>query len=97
MPLDDSIWEKGKCGFKALQYMAMKIPAIVSSVGVNNSIIDHGVNGFLCDSPDDWKKYLIRLILSESLRKSIGEQGQKKIIEHYSVQSNTDLFLSLFE
>lgn len=97
MPLDDSVWEKGKCGFKALQYMAMKKPAIVSNVGVNKIIIDHGVNGFLCNTPEDWSKYLTRLISSESLRKSIGKQGREKMIESYSVQSNTRLFLTLFE
>lgn len=97
MPLDDSVWEKGKCGFKALQYMAMKKPAIVSNVGVNENIINHGLNGFLCNNPEDWLSYLTDLISSESLRKSMGEEGRKKVIESYSVQSNTDLFLSLFE
>ena len=97
MPLDDSVWEKGKCGFKALQYMAISKPAIVSDVGVNKIIIDHGANGFLCNNPEDWLKYLTKLIISESLRKSVGEQGRKKVIESYSVQSNTRLFLTLFE
>ncbi|MCK5367150.1 MAG: glycosyltransferase [Cyclobacteriaceae bacterium] len=97
MPLDDSVWEKGKCGFKALQYMALGIPAVVSKVGINNNIIDHGINGFLCRNTEDWLRYLSDLISSESLRKSIGEQGRKKVIEFYSVQSNADLFLSLFE
>ena len=97
MPLDDSVWEKGKCGFKALQYMALGIPAVVSKVGINNNIIDHGINGFLCRNTEDWLRYLSDLISSESLRKSIGEQGRKKVIEFYSVQSNVDLFLSLFE
>jgi glycosyltransferase involved in cell wall biosynthesis len=97
MPLDDSVWEKGKCGFKALQYMAMKKPAIVSNVGENKNMIDQGVNAFLCDNSEDWLRYLTDLISSESLRKSIGEEGRKKVIESYSVVSNTDLFLSLFE
>lgn len=97
MPLDDNIWEKGKCGFKALQYMAMEIPAIVSKVGANKTIIDHGINGYLCDSQQDWEKYLSELIQSETLRKTIGKQGRIKVLSNYSVLSNTKFFLSLFE
>lgn len=97
MPLDNSEWEMGKCGFKALQYMAMEIPTVTSDVGINHQIIEHGVNGYLCKNHEDWLKYLGELISSESLRKSVGQRGRKKIIKSYSVQSNTKLFLSLFE
>lgn len=97
MPLDNSVWELGKCGFKALQYMAMEIPTVASDVGVNHQIIEHGVNGFLCNNHNDWLRYLGELISSESLRKSVGQQGRKNVLNSYSVLSNTKLFLSLFE
>lgn len=97
MPLEYSEWEKGKCGFKALQYMAMEIPTVASDVGINHQIIDHGQNGFLCKNSDDWLRYLGELISSETLRKSVGQLGRKRVIDSYSVQSNTKLFLSLFE
>jgi len=96
MPLEDTDWEKGKCGFKALQYMALKIPAVVSSVGVNNEIIDHGNNGFLCRNKEDWHTYLEQLIISEKLRKSMGIEGRRKVLDKYSVYSNAPLFLSFF-
>lgn len=96
MPLEDSSWEKGKCGFKALQYMALGIPAVASNVGANKTIISHGVDGFLCNSYEDWEFYLSELISDASLRKSIGDQGRQKVIDRYSVSANTDRFLSLF-
>ena len=97
MPLEDTDWEKGKCGFKALQYMALQIPAAVSPVGANTEIIDHSINGFLCQNQDDWYNYIEKLIISEKLRKSMGIEGRRKVVEKYSVQSNASLFLSLFE
>ena len=97
MPLSDDVWTRGKCGFKALQYMALGIPAVASPVGVNTEIIDHGVNGFLCTTEEEWFTCLKSLIDHPALRERMGQQGRRKIIDHYSVLSNTPTFLSLFE
>ena len=97
MPLPNDPWTKGKCGFKALQYMALKIPALASPVGVNTIIIDNGVNGFLCNSSEEWEAALTELIENESLRKRMGELGRSKVLQRYSVESNSATFLSLFD
>lgn len=96
MPLPDNEWSKGKCGFKALQYMALQIPTIASPVGVNSSLINHSVNGFLASSPAEWKKYLSLLIENKDLRIEVGKRGRDKVINQYSVRSNKANFLSLF-
>lgn len=97
MPLTDDEWAKGKCGFKALQYMALGIPVIASPVGVNSNIIAHGVNGFLCDSAYQWEDTIEKLVEDDNLRKSIGQKGREQVINHYSIDSNSLNFLSLFE
>lgn len=96
MPLPDDPWAKGKCGFKALQYMALEFPAVASPVGVNATIIRDGVNGFLCNTPGEWKAALVRLISDPVLRKRMGVEGRKTVLENYSVRSNSSNFLSLF-
>lgn len=58
MPLTDSPWEKGKCAFKLIQYMASGVPAIASKVGMNGEVIRHGENGFLAENGEDWYRYL---------------------------------------
>ncbi|MCU0356614.1 MAG: glycosyltransferase family 4 protein [Cyclobacteriaceae bacterium] len=97
MPLPDDVWTRGKCGFKALQYMSMEIPCVVSPVGVNSAIIEHGVNGFLATTLEEWMLYLEELIHNETLRRQLGQAGRKRVIENYSVISNTSGFCSLFE
>jgi glycosyltransferase involved in cell wall biosynthesis len=97
MPLPDNVWSKGKCGFKALQYMAMGIPTIASPVGVNTKIIDHGVNGFLCNTTNEWINSLEQLAQDNTKRKQLGERGRAKVVSHYSVVSNSANFLSLFQ
>ncbi len=97
MPLPNDEWTKGKCGFKALQYMAMEKPTVASAVGVNTSIISNGVNGLIAKDIDDWEKLLSSLIEDESLRKDLGKEGRKTVERNYSILSNTKTFLSLFE
>lgn len=97
MPLVDDEWAWGKCGFKALQFMALEKPVLVSPVGVNTQIVEHGIHGFHCRSEKDWVTHLNDLLKDVELRKSIGEMSRKKVIEQYSVESNRKNFLSLFE
>jgi glycosyltransferase involved in cell wall biosynthesis len=96
MPLPDDEWANGKCGLKGLQYMAFAIPTIMSPVGVNTEIIQDGVNGFLADSEDEWFEKLSLLIESFELRKKIGEEGRKTVVEKYSVEANQHLYLKYF-
>ena len=97
MPLPDDAWAKGKCGFKGLQYMALEIPTIMSPVGVNTEIIDDGKNGFFATTDDEWFAVLCKLIDDADLRKNIGEEGRKTIVARYSIDSQKEKYLSLFE
>ena len=96
MPLVKDQWSEGKCGFKGLQYMSIGIPSLMSPVGVNNEIIDHGINGFLLNSPEEWKECLVQLLEDPVLRKNIGAEGKNTIKNKYSVDSNKNKYLQLF-
>jgi glycosyltransferase involved in cell wall biosynthesis len=96
MPLPNDDWSKGKCGFKALQYMALEIPTVASPVGVNKQIIHHGEDGFLAADSAEWIQYLSALIMDHDLRTMMGQNARKKIEKQYSKTSNVKNFLSLF-
>ena len=96
MPLPADVWARGKCGFKALQYMALGIPALVSDVGVNAEIVDHGKNGLVCRSEEDWYHGLDRLMSDPQFLKTLSANARPKIVSQYSTRSNSPNFLSLF-
>ena len=97
MPLTDTIWAKGKCGFKGLQYMALEIPSVMSPVGVNTSIVDDGKNGFLCKSSSEWKVTLVNLLENQGLRTEIGKAGLETVKKSYSVEANQTNYLNLLK
>ncbi|GGK57789.1 glycosyltransferase family 4 protein [Rufibacter glacialis] len=96
MPLVDDQWAKGKCAFKALQYMALGIPALVSPVGMNTEVVDHGINGFICDEPSQWYSALEELLVNSSRRIELGKEARMKIESTYAVTANRLNFLGLF-
>lgn len=93
MPLPDGPWERGKCGYKLIQYMACGKPVVASPVGINKTIVEHGVNGFLAETRRDWVDALSRLRHDPLLRRRMGEAGRKKVEDCYSLQQNAPLLL----
>jgi len=97
MPLPDSPWERGKCGYKLIQYMACSKPVIASPVGVNQEIVDHGSNGFLASTLDEWSESLRILFGNESLRSLMGRAGREKVENSYCVQVTSSRLATLLK
>ena len=97
MPLSIGPWENGKCGFKALQYMSLGVPAIVSPVGVNTDIVEHGMNGYVCDTVEEWEASLRSVLSDKDKVITVAKNSRKKIEDYYSVKSNKDNFIQLFD
>ena len=85
-PLTDDEWARGKCGFKAIEFMACGVPVVASAVGVNREIIEDGVNGFLASNDAEWIEKLGRLLDDPELRRRLGAAGRRTIEERYSLR-----------
>ena len=92
MPLPDDVFTRGKCGLKALQYMATGRPVVISPVGMNRELIDSGTNGFLAANDDELVAALEQLAASAELRARLGAAGRKTVEERYSAEVVSDLF-----
>lgn len=89
MPLFDGPFERGKCGFKLIQYLACEIPVVGSPVGINDKIIQHGINGFKANTKIEWIEYVKILKNDPELRNRMGKAGRKMVEENYSLKVNS--------
>ena len=87
MPLTNNKFEQGKCGFKLIQYMGCSKPVVASPVGVNTVIVNQGVNGFLCETKEEWFQSLLKLIEGQELRFQLGQNGRKDYVEKFTQEA----------
>lgn len=95
MPIPDEPFERGKCGYKLIQYMACGIPVVASPVGVNSEIVQEGKNGFLASTDKEWIIALTKLLESKTLRQELGNTGRKVVEKKYCIQKNAPKLMSL--
>ena len=96
MPLLKTDVQMGKCSFKAIQYMSLGMPPVVSPVGFNKVVVQDEVNGFWADSTSEWYEKLERLLTDKDLRFKFSLKAREKVIANYSVLATQGIFINLF-
>jgi glycosyltransferase involved in cell wall biosynthesis len=96
MPLEDTPWERGKCGLKLLQYMASGVVPVGSDLGANREILEHGTNGFLCRTEQEWTDCLFQLARDPGLRIEVGRRARQKVVAEYSVEVAAQSLLKIY-
>ncbi|MDD5223444.1 MAG: glycosyltransferase family 4 protein [bacterium] len=91
-PLGDDPWSRGKCGFKAIQYMSLALPPVASRAGVYPEIIQDGVNGFLAGPLEEWEEKISRLAGDGNLRRKMGEAAREEVRKRFSLAANLPRF-----
>ena len=87
MPIPDNDWTRGKCAFKAIQYMALGIPTVISPVGMATEVVEHEVSGLWARTAEEWFEMLDRLVCDPELATRVATEGRKTIESHYSLQT----------
>ncbi len=96
MPLLDHLFQRGKCGYKLIQYMACGVPTIASPVGVNTEIVIPGEDGYLATTEEEWTKALRSLLSDPDLRARMGRAGRQRAEALYSLRIQQPRLLELF-
>jgi glycosyltransferase involved in cell wall biosynthesis len=97
MPLLDLPFQRGKSGYKLIQYMACGLPTVASPVGVNSEIMIEGETGFLASSAEEWRAALVRLLGDESLRERTGTAGRRRAETDYSLAVHGPRLVALMQ
>jgi glycosyltransferase involved in cell wall biosynthesis len=97
MPLEDDPWARGKCAYKALQYMAVGTPVVCSPVGMNCEVVQEDETGLLAADLDAWERQIARLIDSPELRERLGAAGRRTVEERYSLAALAPRLAALLE
>lgn len=97
MPLINSSWEQGKCGYKLIQYMACGLPVVASGVGVNLDIVKDGESGFLVNTSTEWINALRKLLADKLLRSRLGFNGRQLVEDIYCIQQTAPKVTALLQ
>lgn len=85
MPLTSNEWERGKCAFKLLQYLAAGVPAVASPVGMNAEVLGASEVGIAPTTAAQWEDAIRFLLENESVGKALGSNGRRLVEERYSL------------
>jgi len=89
-PIVEDNWSVGKSCFKAVQYMAVGVPFVVSPVGACQDIAKSNETHFVAHSNEEWYEHLAQLLRDEGLRQRMGAAGRRYAVQHYSIEAHVE-------
>lgn len=95
MPLENSEWEKGKCAYKLIQYMGCRKPTVASAVGMNQEVVNRGVNGFLASSDQDWYEKLSFYLNQPEIAQKHGSNGFETVEGKFNLNTASSKLISI--
>ncbi|MBA4186039.1 MAG: glycosyltransferase family 4 protein [Acidobacteria bacterium] len=89
-------WLLGKSGFKAIQYMSIGIPFVVTPIGVCAELGIENKTHFVASTEEQWFKALKELLESTELRRQMGSKGRKYALANFTVSQQADKVANVF-
>lgn len=97
MPLFESTWEEGKCGFKLIQYLAAGLPVIASKTVANSDIVKKCQTGKIATTYDEWIRAITYYYNEKDNLDSISKQAKEVVEKNYSYQSCGKIYSNLIK
>jgi glycosyltransferase involved in cell wall biosynthesis len=87
MPLEDNLWNRGKCAYKMLLYMSCGVPVVVSPVGMNDELLRAAPIGRGARNTEEWVDALGELLCRPEGAADMGQRGRDLVVERFSVSA----------
>lgn len=95
-PLLDCTYARSKSSIKFLEMSSIKLPGCYQDIRQYKEVVEHGKNGFLCTTSEDWYKYLKELCGSVELRKEIGNNAYQTVKDKWQMKDNVQPYIDFF-
>lgn len=95
MPLTDTPFNRGKCGFKLIQYMAMGLPTISTPLEANLKINRTGKN-LHADTNREWVDAVVQFYNNQAYFASVGAENYEIFKTYYSIEANFQILLNAY-
>lgn len=96
VPLPENAWNPYKFIMKTAQYMALGIVPVGTPMASNPEVIQHGENGFLAGTDEEWVEYLNILAKDADLRNGMSIRAAEDARSKYTLEANTDQIVEAF-
>jgi glycosyltransferase involved in cell wall biosynthesis len=82
-----------------VEAMAMEVPVVSTEVSGVPELVRHGVNGWLVPprAPEPLAERIASLLRDPDLRHRFAREGRRRVLEEFSLESNTRRVLALFQ
>lgn len=95
-PLAEDLFMRSKSNIRCLTAGLVGAPVVASPVGPYAEYVEHGSNGFLARTPDEWTGYVEQLVADPELRHAMGDANRRKA-RAYAMSTNSWRWLEVYE
>lgn len=96
-PLADNLFNRAKSHLKFLECSALGVAGVYSHITPYASIIEHGKNGFLASTPEEWENYLSLLIEDLDMRTRMGLDALATVRKHWLLSDNLNQWMEIYQ
>jgi len=96
MPLIDNNFNRGKCGFKLIQYMACGKPTISTPLNANIKI-NRNKKNLHATTNDEWYQALEEVYTHREYFNEVGKNNKDDVAKYYSAEMMQTIYISIFK